>query len=86
VVTIFASRHRMAIGHAGDEQAKLDPTRDPGQEAKSRVTLEHRIEGRAHLLHLEVLIHQREVAAPPSSAASPPRPGPEQTRRSRQDD
>lgn len=51
---------RVAISHAGHEQPEFDPFSDSSEKAQRGVALEHRIERRPHMLHLEVMVHQRE--------------------------
>jgi len=51
---------RVAVGDPGDQQAQLQALGLPGEKAQGGVALEHRVGGRRHVLHLEVVVHQRE--------------------------
>ena len=52
----------MAVRHAGHEQAQPQPLGAARDEAERGVALEHRILGRRHPVHLEVVVHERHGA------------------------
>ena len=54
----------VAVGHAGDQQAEADGLGVGGEEGQRRVALEHRVGHRPHGLHLEPVVHDRQVAQP----------------------
>ena len=54
----------MAIGHPGHQESQPQPLSATGDETERRVTLEHRVLGRRHPVHLEVVVHERQGAHP----------------------
>jgi hypothetical protein len=54
----------VTVGDTGDQQPQADALGAPGQEAEGGVALEHRLATIGELLHLEVVVHQRERRAP----------------------
>ena len=51
----------MPVGHTADQQTQANPLSVGREESQSRVPLEHRILGRCQRLHLEPVIHHREL-------------------------
>ena len=64
VETILARRPGVPVGHTGHEQTQTHRVGDAGEVAECGVPLEHRVLGGCHPVHLEVVVHDRELADP----------------------